>query len=62
MPDVLDAQATDAAKKAPGKGKAPKGRGPSKEDDEKPKADSVYATEMREAVKVEKSILRYRLT
>lgn len=63
VPDVLEA-AGDASKKAPAKGGKPpvKGKGPSKDDDEKPKADSLFVQEMKEAIKVEKSILRYRLT
>ena len=30
-------------------------------EDEKPLEDSIYVKEMRDAIKVEKSILRYRL-
>lgn len=64
VPDVLEAQAGQDPKKAPAKGgKAPaKGKGPAKEDEDKPKQDSIYVTEMKEAIKTEKSILRYRLT
>lgn len=57
MPDVLSqAAAADAGKKG-GKKDAKKG---AQEADE-PKAESVYVKEMREAIKVEKSILRFRL-
>ena len=55
--DVLSqAAAADAGKKG-GKKDAKKG---AQEADE-PKSESVYVKEMREAIKVEKSILRFRL-
>jgi len=57
VPDVLSqAAAADAGKKG-AKKDAKKG---AVETDE-PKAESVYVKEMREAIKVEKSILRFRL-
>lgn len=58
VPDVLaQAAAADAGKKGGGKKDAKKGAA---EPDE-PKPESAYVKEMREAVKVEKSILRFRL-
>ena len=58
VPDVLSqAAAADAGKKGAGKKDAKKG---AVETDE-PKPESIYVKEMREAIKVEKSILRFRL-
>lgn len=58
VPDVLaQAAAADAGKKGGGKKDAKKGAA---EPDE-PKPESVYVKEMKEAIKVEKSILRFRL-
>ena len=59
VPDVL-AQVNDAGKKgaAAAKGKDAKGK---PAEDDKPKVESVYVGEMKEAIKVEKSIFRYRL-
>jgi len=57
--DVLtQASAADAGKKGAGKKDAKKAG--AAEPDE-PKAESVYVKEMREAIKVEKAILRFRL-
>lgn len=59
---VADVTAGSAAaqdkKGAPAKGKDPK----KATDEEKPVEDSQYVREMKAAIKVEKSILRYRLT
>ncbi len=61
VPDVLALAASNAAAgKAAGKA-PPKGKGAAVEE-EKPTEDSIYVKEMKEAIKVEKSILRYRLT
>lgn len=61
VPDVLAlAAAADAGKKGAAKGKdAKKGGAP---DPEESKPESIYVKEMKEAIKVEKSILRFRLT
>ena len=59
---MLEAHAADAGKKAPAKGKPAKGKAPAKDEEEKPKLDSQYVIEMKEAIKTEKAILRYRLT
>ena len=50
----------DGGKKggAPAKGKDAKGKAA---EDDKPKVESIYVGEMKEAIKVEKSIFRYRL-
>jgi len=58
--DVTLAAAASLDKKgaAPVKGKDPK----KPADDEKPVEESQYVRDMRNAIKVEKSILRYRLT
>jgi hypothetical protein len=61
VPDVLHTLAADAGKKAPAKGKDAKGKGAAHAEEDKPKLDSIYVIEMKEAIKVEKSILRYRL-
>lgn len=59
IPDVtLSAGGQDKKGAAPAKGKDPK----KPADDEKPVEDSQYVREMKAAIKVEKSILRYRLT
>lgn len=58
VPDVLaQAAAADPGKKGAGKKDAKKG--PAEADE--PKPESAYAKEMKEAIKVEKSILRFRL-
>lgn len=58
VPDVLaQAAAADAGKKGAGKKDAKKGA--AEPDETKP--ESVYVKEMKEAIKVEKSILRFRL-
>jgi len=61
VPDVLaQSAAADAGKKGGAKGKdAKKGGAP---DPEEAKPESIYLKEMKEAIKVEKSILRFRLT
>ena len=59
VPDVsAQSGAADAGKKAPPKGKDPKKGGA---EPEEAKPESIYVKEMREAIKVEKSILRFRL-
>ena len=58
MPDVTLNQAAIDPKKGGGKKDAKKGAAV---EDEKPLEDSIYVKEMRDAIKVEKSILRYRL-
>ena len=57
VPDISTGS-SDAGKKGAKGGKDAKGK---PADDDKPKSDSIYVTEMREAIKVEKSILRFRL-
>lgn len=60
VPDVTQVQAAaDQGKKGGGKKDAKKGQ-PAQEE-EKAVEESIYVKEMREAIKVEKSILRYRL-
>jgi len=60
VPDVLAAAASaDAGKGAKGKGKD---AGKGKAADEEAKPESVYVTEMKAAIKIEKGILRFRLT
>ena len=58
MPDVASNTAQVDPKKAGGKKDAKKGAAV---EEDKPIEDSVYVKEMREAIKVEKSIFRYRL-
>lgn len=53
-------QAANDPKKGGGKKEAPKKGVPAVEDEQQ-KEESVYVKEMREAIKVEKSILRFRL-
>lgn len=61
VPDVSSSSAADAGKKgAPAKGKDPKKGGAAEV--EESKSESIYVKEMKEAIKVEKSILRFRLT
>jgi len=62
VPDVLSsAAAADAGKKGAGK-KDPKGKGggPAETDEAKPESQCVR--DMRDAIRVEKSILRFRLS
>lgn len=63
MPDVTALQANSGADKKGGKAPPPKkGAAPTKDADAEGAAEeSAYVKEMREAVKVEKQILRYRL-
>jgi len=58
VPDVATGTA-DTGKKGAKGGKDAKGK---PAEDDKPKAESIYVSEMREAIKVEKSILRFRLS
>lgn len=62
VPDVLaQAAAADAGKGKGGKGgKDAKGKGAAEADEAKP--ESIYVQEMRAAIKIEKGILRFRLT
>jgi hypothetical protein len=57
VPDVTQLQAADP-KKAAGKGKPAKG---APVEEEKPQEESIYVKEMKDAIKVEKGILRFRL-
>lgn len=57
--DVTQVQAATDPKKGAGKKDAKKGQ-PAQEE-EKAVEESIYVKEMRESIKVEKSILRYRL-
>ena len=59
VPDVTQMQTSADPKKAAGKGKDKKGATAVEED--KNVEESIYVKEMREAIKVEKSILRFRL-
>ena len=59
MPDVTLTQAAADPKKGGAKKDAKKGAAAVEE--EKPVEDSIYVKEMKDAIKVEKSILRYRL-
>lgn len=58
VPDVLAAAAQADAGKA--KGKKDAGKGKPAEEEAKP--ESIYVTEMKSAIKIEKGILRFRLT
>ena len=58
MPDVLLNQGSFDAGKKGGKKEAPK----KNKDEEEAKPESIYVKEMKEAIKVEKSILRFRLS
>lgn len=60
VPDVLAASASADAGKKGGKKDAKAAKGAPDADDAKP--ESIYIKEMKEAIKVEKSILRFRLT
>ena len=60
VPDVLAAAAAADAGKG-GKGKKDAGKGKAAEAEEA-KPESVYVTEMKAAIKIEKGILRFRLT
>lgn len=60
MPDVTLTQAAADPKKGGAKKDAKKGKDAGVEE-EKPVEDSIYVKEMKDAIKVEKSILRYRL-
>ena len=60
VPDVLAAAAAADAGKG-GKGKKDAGKGKAA-DAEEAKPESVYVTEMKAAIKIEKGILRFRLT
>jgi hypothetical protein len=61
VPDVMAAAAAaDAGKKGAAKGAPVKGKAAANEDESKP--ESIYIKEMKDAIKVEKSILRFRLT
>lgn len=59
MPDVTQTQATSDPKKGGAKKDAKKGAPAAEE--EKVVEESIYIREMREAIKTEKSIFRYRL-
>lgn len=59
VPDVTQVQAAADPKKGGGKKDAKKGAAVVEED--KSVEESIYVKEMREAIKVEKSILRFRL-
>jgi hypothetical protein len=60
VPDVMAAAAAaDAGKKGAAKGAPAKGKGTVEEES---KPESIYIKEMKDAIKVEKSILRFRLT
>ena len=61
MIDVTQVQANADPKKGGGGKKDPKKGQPAAQEEEAAKKDSVYVEEMREAIKVEKSILRFRL-
>lgn len=58
--DVTQVQATIDPKKGGGKKEAPK-KGQQAVEEDQSKEESAYVKEMREAIKVEKSILRFRL-
>ena len=60
VPDVTQVITSADAKKG-GKKDAKKGGGGPAADEEKTTEDSVYVKEMREAIRIEKGILRYRL-
>ena len=62
VPDVSSqSAAADTGKKAAGK-KDPKAKGGAADAGEDTKPESIYVREMKEAIKTEKSILRFRLT
>jgi hypothetical protein len=60
VPDVLSASASADAGKKGGKKDAKAAKGAPDADESKP--ESIYIKEMKEAIKCEKSILRFRLT
>ena len=60
VPDVTQVQAAADPKKGGAKKDAKKGQ-PAAAEEEKAVEESVYVKEMREAIRVEKSIFRYRL-
>ena len=63
VPDVADLSASAAdAKGAKGGKKDAKGKGAAAGGDETAAKESIYLKEMKEAIRVEKSILRFRLT
>lgn len=62
MPDVSAHSQSTVDKKAPPAKKDPKKGGAKGPETDEPKPESVYVKEMKEAIKVEKSILRFRLT
>jgi len=59
VPDVTQVQAAADPKKGAGKKDAKKGA--QAQEEEKTVEESIYVKEMREAIKVEKSIMRFRL-
>jgi len=62
VPDVTQVQNAGGDKKAPGKAPPPKKGAPTAKDEpEAPAEESMYVKEMRDAVRVEKSLLRFRL-
>jgi len=61
VPDVTQVQNAGGADKNKGKAPPPKKGAPATAEPEAPVEESQYVKEMREAVKVEKSLLRFRL-
>lgn len=59
VPDVTQLQAATDPKKGAGKKDAKKGA--AAQEEEKAVEESIYIKEMREAIRVEKSIMRFRL-